>query len=322
MFNVLVFHTESLKSQMNQIYLIYHCSSLSAVRTTSPISPTGTYKPTVRAPFWSSRVTTPVIPSGWATRRPPLCGTMTLYAPIGGVPTRPWKGPRSRPTCCRPPTGMNFSAGAEAAVGGNLQVRRPRGERKKVFSDFISAHSLSPRWHAQCHINRTWEFYFIFFFPKHVSGCVAQGEGTVGALIVLQMSLTIQMLELAQTGHSREQSVLLLTFFFFFLKTRVYTVCMTDVTSVFLFERMLVMVCVCVCALVMIPCFTASTFVDLLSADLGSSSCTVHNSWHFWIKAWYFYYYYFFSFFFKKKMCCYICLSVHFSICACLPSGI
>lgn len=118
MFNVLVFHTESLKSQMIQNYLIYHCSSLSAVRTTSPISPTGTYKPTVRAPFWSSRVTTPVIPSGWATRRPPLCGTMTLYAPIGGVPKRPWKGPRSRPTCCRPPTGMNFSAGAEAAVGG------------------------------------------------------------------------------------------------------------------------------------------------------------------------------------------------------------
>lgn len=50
---------------------------------------------------------------------------------------------------------------------------------------------------------------FFFFFPKHVSGCVAQGEGTVGALIVLQMSLTIQMLELAQTGHSREQSFFL-----------------------------------------------------------------------------------------------------------------
>lgn len=64
-----VFHTEKLyflvlKSQVNQIYIINRCSSLSAVRTTSPISPTGTYKPTVRAPFWSSHVTMPVIPSG------------------------------------------------------------------------------------------------------------------------------------------------------------------------------------------------------------------------------------------------------------------
>lgn len=111
------------------------------------------------------------------------------------------------------------------------------------------------------------------------------------------------------TGHSWEQSVLLLTFFK--KKPRVYTVCMTDVTSVFLFERMLVMVCVCVCALVMIPCFTAFTFVDLLNADLGSSSCTVHNSWHFWIKAWYFYYYYFFSFFFFLKcVVTSVCLSI------------
>lgn len=46
-------------------------------RTTSPISPTETYKPSVRAPFWCSRVTTPVTLSGWATRRRPRCGTTT-----------------------------------------------------------------------------------------------------------------------------------------------------------------------------------------------------------------------------------------------------
>lgn len=84
--------------------------SLSAARTTSPISPTGTSRPSAHTPCWCNRVTTPAIPSGWATPRRPRCGMMTRYAPTGGAPRRPWRGRRRRPTCCRAPTGTNFSA--------------------------------------------------------------------------------------------------------------------------------------------------------------------------------------------------------------------
>lgn len=103
-------------------------SGLSAARTTSPISSTGTYKPSVHAPSWCSRATTPVIPSGWATQRRPPCGTMTPCALTGGVPTRPWKGPRRRPTCCRVPTEMSFSAERTSPSGGPAGQKATRSE--------------------------------------------------------------------------------------------------------------------------------------------------------------------------------------------------
>ena len=130
---------------------LYHCS-VSAVRTTSPTSPTETSKPSAHAPSWSSRVTTPAIPSGWATRRRRLCGTMTPCAPIGGVPTRPWKGP----TCCRLPTRMNSSAGQTRRTCRGQKATR--SERQMLGGESVPRLYFSPvsrRWRAQCHLNWT-----------------------------------------------------------------------------------------------------------------------------------------------------------------------
>lgn len=125
------------------------------MRTTSPISPTEMYAPSVHAPLWSSRVTTPAIPSGWATQRRRLCGTMTLSAPIGGVPTRTWKG-RRRPTCCQLPTRMNFSAQQtwlwRTCRSKGLKVRETDAEERKCSQTLFSAHSVSRHWHAECQL--------------------------------------------------------------------------------------------------------------------------------------------------------------------------
>lgn len=125
---------------------------LFAVRTTSPISSTGIYRPSAPAPSWSSRVITLVILTGWATQRLPLCGTTTRYAPIGGVPTRPWKGVHRHRRCCRLPTGMNFSV-------ENLRVKRPRGQRNGCWEEGCSQTSFqSAPWHALCDF--TWTVFF------------------------------------------------------------------------------------------------------------------------------------------------------------------
>lgn len=93
---------------------------LSAVRTTSPTSPTGTCKPSAHAPCWSSRPTTLATQSGWATPRRPHCGTMTLCAPTGGDLTRPWRGPRRPSTCCQPATGTSCNREVCSSRGRTL----------------------------------------------------------------------------------------------------------------------------------------------------------------------------------------------------------
>lgn len=97
---------------------------------------------------------------------------------------------------------MNFSAGAEAAVGGGTCRSEGHGVKERLRKESVLRLYFSPLsvTSLTCSVSYKPDLrvLFNFFFPKHVSGCVAQGEGTVGALIVLQMSLTIQMLELAQ----------------------------------------------------------------------------------------------------------------------------
>lgn len=164
------------------------------MRTTSPTSPTETCKPSAHAPFWSSRATTPVIPSGWATRRRRLCGMMTPYAPIGGVPTRPWKGPRRHPTCCQLPTRMNSSAEQTRRTWRSKghEVRETDAGRRKCSQTLFQ----SRRWHAQCHLNWTRQsmsasVWHKRIFWREIRDSVNLGRflKTVGVLILVQMSI-------------------------------------------------------------------------------------------------------------------------------------
>lgn len=199
-------------------------SQLSAARSTSPITPTGTCKPSARAPSWCSRATTPATPTGWATRRRPRCGTTTPCAPTGEAPTRPWRGRRRRPTCCRQPTGMNFSSRL-----GEMEGARGHDVKETDASGDVS---------SDCRTLWAWSVWGFFF---------SRWSRTLDVLIT-------QMLELAQQEND-SRTVLTVTFLLqTFSKGRVYTDC--------LFATVCLSVCLMMFSCYMSSSFFFLTLVD------------------------------------------------------------
>lgn len=115
------------------------------MRTTCPISPTETYKPTAHTPSWYSRVTTPGILSGSVTQRRPHCGTMTMFALIGGAPIRPWKA-QLRLRCYQLPTGMNFSTDTTELWRASCRPKVRRSDSEMLRRERHLSLCFSPLW--------------------------------------------------------------------------------------------------------------------------------------------------------------------------------